>query len=581
MDNGFTARTAADGAVHSDPAPLRFLVVDDERTNLLVLDAMLGVDGHRVIQARNGEQAVAAFQAERPDMVLMDVMMPGMDGYEATRRIKAMAGSQFVPVIFLTALQDEVALSRCIEAGGDDFLTKPYNRVILRAKINALLRTRELYRALERQHQEILRHHQRLQQEQATAERVFSKIVHRGCLNSPYIKYLISPAALFNGDLLLAARRPSGGLLVMLGDFAGHGLPAAVGAIPVSEIFYVMAAKGYSVGEIVDEIHRKLCRILPVGLFLAACLIEIDAERRSLAVWNGGVPDVLVRSDDGNLRRLPSRHMPLGIVSPAPPGHEVEMLSLVGGERIYLYTDGLIEARNAQQEPFGPARLEEALCGSAAGAAFDQLCARFARFRANLAQQDDITFIEISPEAVNATNADRPIGDFGLARNPSEWRLSFELSASALRAADPLPAFLHMIMDLQGIHEHRERIYLVLAELFNNALEHGLLRLDSAIKDSPEGFAEYYAARERALNSLTDGSIRLAVHHVPTKNGGRLSVHIEDSGQGFRHAAAASPDLAANTHSSGRGLALLRSLCREVTFHDSGNHVEAVYEWPG
>jgi len=105
----------------------------------------------------------------------MDVMMPVMDGYDATRRIKTLAGSHFVPVIFLTALTDEAALARCIEAGGDDFLTKPYNRVILQSKISALLRLRELYWVREKQRDEIQLHHQRLQQEQTLAERIFSK----------------------------------------------------------------------------------------------------------------------------------------------------------------------------------------------------------------------------------------------------------------------------------------------------------------------------------------------------------------------------------------------------------------------
>ena len=104
--------------------------MDGERVNLMVLQAILEHDGHRVLTADNGQEAVERFQAESPDVVLMDVMMPVMDGYEATRRIKAGCGERFVPVIFLTALTDEHALALCIEAGGDDFLTKPYNRVI-------------------------------------------------------------------------------------------------------------------------------------------------------------------------------------------------------------------------------------------------------------------------------------------------------------------------------------------------------------------------------------------------------------------------------------------------------------------
>ncbi|MDE3019466.1 MAG: response regulator [Nitrospirota bacterium] len=94
--------------------------MDDARINLLVLEAILSREGHRVVQAENGLEAVAAFERDRPDLVLMDIMMPVMDGYEATRRIKARCGGRFVPVIFLTAITDATQLAACVEKGGDD-----------------------------------------------------------------------------------------------------------------------------------------------------------------------------------------------------------------------------------------------------------------------------------------------------------------------------------------------------------------------------------------------------------------------------------------------------------------------------
>jgi CheY-like chemotaxis protein/anti-sigma regulatory factor (Ser/Thr protein kinase) len=558
--------------------PLRFLIVDDERINLLVLRAILEHDGHEVIQAANGAEAVDAFERARPDMVLMDIMMPVMDGYDATRRIKALAGRHFVPVIFLTALDDESALARCIEAGGDDFLTKPYNRVILQSKISALLRMRGLYRTLERQHAEILFHHQRLQQEQAVAERIFRKIVHRGCLDGPGLRYLVSPAALFNGDLLLAARRPFGGLLVMLGDFAGHGLPAAVGAIPVAELFYAMAAKGYSIAEIVSEVNRKLKATLPAELFLAACFIEIDASRRRLAVWNGGLPDVLIRpAPGGALRRLASTHLPLGVVGNDRLEAGVSFVDFSPGDRLYLYTDGVIEAHDTDGGRFGQERLED--CLAAAGAEpFDRLWDCLARFRGAAGQTDDVTLLELDTATFGGEDRDQDVPAALHTRPPAHWKLALDLQVDVLRQADPLPAFLQVVMELQGIYAHRERLYTILAELYTNALEHGLLGLDSSLKEGPEGFSAYFEARERALAALGAGSIRVEIEHRPEANGGRLTVHVRDSGPGF--AGQVFPDSASNVTASGRGLALLRSLCKSVVVHAPGNHVEALYEWP-
>lgn len=557
------------------PRPLRLLVVDDDRINRRVLCAMLEQAGHATLPAENGVEAVAVFEREQPDMVLMDIMMPVMDGYEATRAIKARAGRNFVPVIFITAVSDEDGLARCVEAGGDDFLTKPYSRVILQAKMNALLRTRALTRTMERQHDELAGHHRRLQQEQAVAERLFRNIVHRGCLDAPNIHYLISPAALFNGDLLLAARHPSGGLRVLLGDFAGHGLPAAVGAIPVSEIFYVMTAKGYSIAETVSEINRKLHAILPVGQFLAACLADIDRGGRHLTLWNGGIPDALVRTANGRLQRLPSRHLPLGVVGNDALDRSAEVLDLTPGDRLYLFTDGIIEARGHDGQMFGQPRLEREL--TAPHASFATLCARLSAHRGGRAPEDDSTLIEVTVLAQPETAEDATSRNVG-ARHPGNWRVGLELDATVLRSADPLPVILQTVMELQGIHEHRERLYVILSELFLNAVDHGLLRLDSTLKATPEGFGAYYAAREHALAALGAGRIQIELAHRPAGRGGCLSVRVRDSGSGF-DPTVLSADITENTTYAGRGVALVRSLCRELVYHDGGRCVEAVYAW--
>ena len=347
------------GEIETFAAPLTILIVDDERTNCIILSAMLKKDGHTVLTAANGQEAVAVFEQHQPDMVLMDVMMPGMDGYEATRRIKTIAGERFVPVLFITAMTDEQDLAQCVACGGDDFLTKPYQYVILKAKIDALKRVRRLYTAVQEQKEALTSHNRRLQREYEVAEKLFTAIVHRGCLDVPSIKYMLSPMAIFNGDLLLAARQPAGGLHVLLGDFTGHGLPAAVGAIPVSDIFYSMTAKGFTISDIVAEINQKLKATLPTGVFCAACFLELDATYKTLAVWNGGIPDVLISRPGGGLpRRLQSRHLPLGVVDNLRLDCSIEMVGLASGERIYVYTDGVIEASNPHGALFGQQRLE-------------------------------------------------------------------------------------------------------------------------------------------------------------------------------------------------------------------------------
>jgi len=123
---------------------MKVLVVDDARSNRLLVARFIEAMGHTTIEASDGEEAVAAFIREKPDLVLMDVIMPGVDGFEATRRIRAIEGQAWVPVIFLSAQEDERDIATGIEAGGDDYLAKPVSQVVLSAKMRAMQRIAEM-----------------------------------------------------------------------------------------------------------------------------------------------------------------------------------------------------------------------------------------------------------------------------------------------------------------------------------------------------------------------------------------------------------------------------------------------------
>jgi PAS domain S-box-containing protein len=120
---------------------MKVLAVDDNRTNLHILQVFLKKLGHEVILAENGEEAVQRFKACAPDLVLLDIMMPVMDGFEAARQIKAMCNGRWQPVIFLSALNRDENLVEGLEAGADDYLTKPINFVVLEAKLRSMQRS--------------------------------------------------------------------------------------------------------------------------------------------------------------------------------------------------------------------------------------------------------------------------------------------------------------------------------------------------------------------------------------------------------------------------------------------------------
>jgi signal transduction histidine kinase len=120
--------------------PATILMVDDEPQNLDLLEALLLPHGYRLLRAAAGEEALAAVRAERPDLVLLDVMMPGLDGFEVCRRLKAEPATRFIPVVMVTSLRDVEDRIRGIEVGADDFLSKPVNRHELVSRVRASLR---------------------------------------------------------------------------------------------------------------------------------------------------------------------------------------------------------------------------------------------------------------------------------------------------------------------------------------------------------------------------------------------------------------------------------------------------------
>jgi len=559
--------------------PTRILVADDDHVNRLILHAILIKDGHEVEVAENGREAVDKFIEWTPDLVLMDIMMPVMDGYEATRLIKQHAGDRYVPVFFLTALSDEAALARCITFGGDDFLTKPYSRVILKAKIDALERVRRLHAEIHEQRDQLAEYQRRQQHEFEVAEKVLARIVHTGCLNSEQIKYLLSPVAIFNGDLLLAARKPSGGLHVLLGDFTGHGLSAAVGTVPVADIFYDMTHRGFLLGDILSQINTKLRVVLPADVFLAAMLIDLDGSHSRLTIWNGGCPDLILRRRNGAIETLPSSHLPLGVVDEGEFDRMVQVLEVEDGDRIFAYSDGVVEARNPDGEMFGQERIIQALneCDNPEKL-YDELIARLGSFHGGLPIADDLTLVEILCDPAWSPDADVADMHLPVPYQATNWSISLELQPELLRNVDPIPLFMQMLLEVQGLHEYREQLFVVLSELFNNALEHGLLHMDSRDKSSPAGFTNYYQERSQRLTALDHGSIRIDLNHTPADGGGRLAVCVTDEGEGFDPKSVIS-QLDENREYFGRGIELVSAMCQELNFTEKGNQVEAIYTW--
>ncbi|MEW5547995.1 ATP-binding SpoIIE family protein phosphatase [Pseudomonas soli] len=557
---------------------LTVLVAEDGAADRLLLAQIVRRQGHEVLTAENGEQAVAIFAERRPQLVLLDALMPVMDGFEAARRIKALAGEALVPIIFLTSLNEEEGLVRCLEAGGDDFMAKPYSAVILAAKIRAMDRLRRLQATVLEQRDQITRHHHHLLNEQRVAKAVFDKVAHAGCLNAPNIRYLQSPYALFNGDLLLAAFTPSGDMHVLLGDFTGHGLPAAVGAMPLAEVFYGMTAKGYGLVETLREMNAKLKRILPVDMFCCALLLKLSFQRATVEVWNGGMPDGYRLSVAGEvLEVLPSRHLPLGILPPEQFDDTTEVIPLAAGERLFLLSDGVVDTGDAQDCLFGVQRLRQVLADNRDPTMlFDEVMQALARFGGQ--SRDDISLCDIRMLEPDHGMAQAVVYSDSGRSSPLDWSMQFELRGESLGRFNPVPYLVQLLQEIHGLRPSSGRLHSVLSELYSNALEHGVLGLDSGLKRDAEGFSEYYRQRAERLARPVQGGVGIALRVEPQGAGGRLTIEVRDSGAGFDVAGMLAGEPLAQGF-SGRGVSLVRRLAGNAQWLEGGRLARVEFQW--
>ncbi|MBF0627322.1 MAG: SpoIIE family protein phosphatase [Magnetococcales bacterium] len=364
------------------------LVVDDTPENIDILKGAL-LPNHQVRPATNGQIALRAAKVlPNPDLILLDIMMPGMDGYEVCQRLKADPVTRDIPIIFVTAKAEVDDELRGLELGAVDYIIKPFSIPIVLARVSTHLALRKAHRELDARNQLLL-------EERDMIERMIVKMRHADHPDERHLRHLIAPVETTAGDMLLSAFTPDGRQLVMMGDFTGHGLSAAIGGPLVGHLFGEKVARGESGGRILHEINQQLCLRLPTGIFFAVALAEIAPDRSHARLWSGGMPDIMRIRNRAVLDRFSSRMLPLGII-PWPTEPEHHEINLLENDLLYLYSDGIIEAVDAAGEPFGLEKLEGELCRLIAdGLPLEELLETLNHYVGATIHEDDITLAEV------------------------------------------------------------------------------------------------------------------------------------------------------------------------------------------
>lgn len=550
------------------------LIADSSLQRYQIYSRILQVQGYKLHWVTELDDLFVTFVNLQPSMVIMDLGLCIHDPSDVVTRIKqSSAGESFVPILMASAEGENELLQYALAQKADGFLKVPFSDGVLVAKVNSLLRMRNLYTELKQSRDKIQQLHQTLQQEHKDAQKIYEKFVRPSSQEIAGFTSYISPASIFNGDLLIAKIQPSGDVLVMLGDFTGHGLSAAIGVVPVAEMFNGMVAKARSVPEIVVEVNSKLHRILPAHLFFGCAILQVSPSQKKARIYNCGMPDILM-AKQGEVTHFKSRNLPLGVVDSKRLDLYPETVDVSGDEVFYLLTDGVIESRNPQGEMFGYHRVEQAITHSRNG--IESLIQNATMFCDGQFFEDDVSIAQLSTDEILNFNY---IDTLEKLAKAASWKYHFRFDHQALKQMEhPMEGVVDAIMVAQPIPSHKERLFIVLDELFNNSLEHGVLKLNSNLKQKEDGFLKFLTKRHEAIENLKSGFIEVKIEHKPLGDyEGEFTIRIHDSGDGFDYKHdIENPD---DTVFSGRGIMLTRSLCHSVDYQGKGNSVKAVYRW--
>lgn len=560
---------------------LKILVVDDTELNLRLISKLVASEGHVAITAGNGEEAIEKFVGDEPDLVLMDVMMPVMDGYQATARIRELAGDKWIPVIFLSAKAQDQDQVKGLEVGGDDYLIKPVNLTVLKAKIKAMQRIAEMQRVIAENAEQLARYREDNEREQILAQHLLAKIIHNDEIDNPLIRHWLLPTANFSGDIIAAAATPGGILHIILADGTGHGLSAAINAMPVTEVFYGMTEKGFSIASIAQELNRKIKQLLPTERFVAATLASIDLSKRAIRIWNGGAPAALLVGEDGRiLHQWCSTHPPLGILDSEEFDGKTDAHYWHETAQLIICSDGVVEAENGQGKRFGHEQIIQALSCKGEQNQFTMLKQALEEFLGGKPGLDDISLIGIHCPmdfAGDTVTPDLDEKEFNYRLSPSKWKLGISLAAAELKSLDVLPLLISWLGQARLTQKQCRELFLIITELYNNALDHGILRLDSSLKTLEDGFDRYLTLREERLAALLDASVEIELQRQRREDAEYLVIHVKDSGAGFDMDRLQNCEISAQSAFSGRGIALVRSLSAKVNYLGAGNEVKVDY----
>src|SRR5277367_170786 len=328
------------------------LIVDDTPINLGVISGALK-DTYKTKVATNGEKALAiASGDEKPDLILLDVMMPEMDGYEVCRRLKANPETQNIPVIFLTGQTGTEDETKGFDVGAVDYIHKPFSEAVVKARVRTHLMLRDA-------HDQIARQLVAINIELEMARQIQLSILPRDTpklagldIAASYLP-MTSVAGDFYDFIIVDEKRVG----ILIADVSGHGLPSALIASMLQVALIAQAGNASDPGRVLTGLNLALCGKFDHN-FVTAVYVYVDLEKKTLTYAGAGHPPMLFWTKSaGTAREVMENGLFLGMFPEAT--YQALQVPIAAGDRSILYTDGIPETKNPLEVEFGTGRIKQ------------------------------------------------------------------------------------------------------------------------------------------------------------------------------------------------------------------------------
>jgi phosphoserine phosphatase RsbU/P len=355
--------------------PANILVVDDTPANLQVLAGMLKDRGYKVRPVPSGKLALLAAGRDPPDLILLDINMPEMNGYEVCEHLKADEKLKGIPIIFISALTEPLDKVKAFASGGVDYITKPFQLEELHARVETHLRLRRLQIELEQTNAQLSKVNGRMSRDLQAAAKIQDTFLPPKALRVPGVDFawVYRPCDELAGDGLSIIPLGDGKVGLYILDVSGHGVASALLSVtlsrllaPPSEPSSILIRDGDTRSRFdiapPAEVAARLNRLFPfdaateqLTTMVYGILNAASGEFRYISAGHPGPVHLPSRADPVILK---SEGFPIGLADEA---YEERSVSLGAGDRLYIYSDGVPEAMNPNGKQFGNARLLEAI----------------------------------------------------------------------------------------------------------------------------------------------------------------------------------------------------------------------------